>query len=85
LYLFFSCLLRYGSGLVQQSCMSVCINKMGNRLLALRRRLPAVLYDIKSASPLCEFDHAGYYNSCTMKSCSFAGDKDQVSIELGSE
>lgn len=72
-----SCLLRYGSGLVQQSCMSVCINKMGNRLLALRRRLPAVLYDIKNTSPLCEFDHAGYYNSCTMKSCSFAGDRDQ--------
>ncbi|XP_076098557.1 DDB1- and CUL4-associated factor 5-like [Mytilus galloprovincialis] len=72
-----SCLLRYGSGLVQQSCMSVCISKMGDRLLALRRRLPPVLYDIKSPFPLCEFDHAGYYNSCTMKSCSFAGDRDQ--------
>ncbi|XP_052105470.1 DDB1- and CUL4-associated factor 5-like [Mytilus californianus] len=72
-----SCLLRYGSGLVQQSCMSVCVSKMGDRLLALRRRLPPVLYDIKSPFPLCEFDHAGYYNSCTMKSCSFAGDRDQ--------
>ncbi|KAJ8309567.1 hypothetical protein KUTeg_014441 [Tegillarca granosa] len=62
-----SCLLRYGSGLVQQSCMNVRINANGDRILALRRRLPPVLYSIDSIQPLCEFDHNGYYNSCTMK------------------
>ncbi|XP_033733769.1 DDB1- and CUL4-associated factor 5-like [Pecten maximus] len=72
-----SCLLRYGGGYVQQSCMSVRFSQSGERLLALRRRLPPVLYNIASSQPLCEFDHSGYYNSCTMKSCTFAGDNDQ--------
>ncbi|WAR18248.1 DCAF5-like protein [Mya arenaria] len=35
-----SCLLRYGGGLVQQSCMSVRFNQLGDRIIALRRRLP---------------------------------------------
>lgn len=72
-----SCVLRYGGGYVQQSCMSVRFSRSGERLLALRRRLPPVLYNISSSQPLCEFDHSGYYNSCTMKSCTFAGDNDQ--------
>ncbi|XP_060077091.1 DDB1- and CUL4-associated factor 5-like [Ylistrum balloti] len=72
-----SCLLRYGGGYVQQSCMSVRFSRSGEHLLALRRRLPPVLYNISSSQPLCEFDHSGYYNSCTMKSCTFAGDNDQ--------
>ncbi|OWF46287.1 DDB1- and CUL4-associated factor 5-like [Mizuhopecten yessoensis] len=72
-----TCLLRYGGGYVQQSCMSVRFSRSGERLLALRRRLPPVLYSMSSSQPLCEFDHSGYYNSCTMKSCTFAGDNDQ--------
>ncbi|XP_012523376.1 DDB1- and CUL4-associated factor 5 [Monomorium pharaonis] len=67
--------LSYGSP--QQSCMNVRFNSMGNRLLALRRRLPPVLYSVDSPTYLCEFDHPGYYNSCTMKSCCFAGENDE--------
>lgn len=72
-----SCILRYGGGYVQQSCMSVRFNQRGDQIIALRRRLPPVLYNIHSHMPVCEFDHTGYYNSCTMKSISFAGDNDQ--------
>lgn len=57
--------------------MNVRFNALGNRLLALRRRLPPVLYAVDSSTYLCEFDHPGYYNSCTMKSCCFAGDNDE--------
>lgn len=73
-----SCLLRYGTSVAQQSANSVRINRSGDQILALRRRLPPILYNIHSNKPLCEFDHTGYFNSCTMKSCCFAGDRDQV-------
>jgi len=55
----------------------VRFNRAGTHLLALRRRLPPVLYSIDTQSAVCQFDSPGYYNSCTMKSCSFAGDQDQ--------
>lgn len=61
----------------RSGAMSVRFNSMGNQILALRRRLPPVLYDITSYRPRCQFDHPGYYNSCTMKSCCFAGDEDE--------
>ncbi|KAH3853970.1 hypothetical protein DPMN_096508 [Dreissena polymorpha] len=80
-----SCLLRYGGSLVQQSSMSVRFNQRGDRLVALRRRLPPVMYGIHSNEPLCEFDHAGYYNSCTMKSISFAGENDQYVLSGSDE
>ncbi|KAG9481038.1 hypothetical protein GDO78_010342 [Eleutherodactylus coqui] len=70
-------LLRYGGNLSLQSAMSVRFNSNGTRLLALRRRLPPVLYDIHSRLPIFQFDNQGYFNSCTMKSCCFAGDRDQ--------
>lgn len=70
-------ILRYGNESSAQSCMNVRFNAAGNRLLALRRRLPPVLYDVDSSTHLCQFDHPGYYNSCTMKSCCFAGDNDE--------
>ncbi|XP_015918100.2 uncharacterized protein [Parasteatoda tepidariorum] len=69
--------IKYGSSLLTHSAMSVRFNATGNHLLALRRRLPPVLYDVTSAHHIAEFDHPEYYNSCTMKSCCFAGDKDQ--------
>ncbi|XP_070578975.1 DDB1- and CUL4-associated factor 5-like [Ptychodera flava] len=75
-----SCLMRYGGSLSQQSAMSVKFNNRGDRLLALRRRLPPVLFDIQSKTPLLQFDHSGYYNSCTMKSCCFGGDRDQYAL-----
>ena len=66
------CLLR------RQSCMCVRFSSDGRQLLALRRRLPPVLFDAAAPVPLAQFDHAGYLNSCTMKSACFAGLRDQV-------
>ncbi|XP_033106359.1 DDB1- and CUL4-associated factor 5-like, partial [Anneissia japonica] len=74
-----SSLLRY-SGVSQQSAMSVCFDQLGRRLLGLRRRLPPVLYDLHNAVPTYQFDHSGYYNSCTMKTGCFAGDKHQYVV-----
>ncbi|XP_071453921.1 DDB1- and CUL4-associated factor 5 [Hetaerina americana] len=68
--------LRYGCSGPPQSCMSARFNSRGTHVLALRRRLPPVLYAVHSPAHVCQFDHQGYYNSCTMKSCCFAGDAD---------
>ena len=74
----FSAVFRYGSGNgISQNCMSVRFNKSGDQILALRRRLPPVLYSIDSSEPRAYFYHSDYYNSCTTKSCCFAGDADQ--------
>lgn len=70
-------LMKYGNHTISQSCMSVRFNHTGSHILALRRRLPPVLYAIQSPDHLCQFDHPGYYNSCTMKSCCFAGANDE--------
>uniref|UniRef100_A0A8C4WVE4 Uncharacterized protein n=1 Tax=Eptatretus burgeri TaxID=7764 RepID=A0A8C4WVE4_EPTBU len=81
-----SCLRHFGSspGGPPSSAMSVRFTGDGGRLAALRRRLPPVLYDLGGprvgggpAPPPTQFDHPGYFNSCTMKSCCFAGDRDQ--------
>lgn len=68
-----------------QSAMSVRFNSTGTQLLALRRRLPPVLYELHSRLPSFQFDNQGYFNSCTMKSCCFAGDKDQVGGQVTPE
>ncbi|XP_046402157.1 DDB1- and CUL4-associated factor 5 isoform X2 [Ischnura elegans] len=68
--------LRYGCNGPPQSCMSARFNSRGTHVLALRRRLPPVLYAVHSPAHVCQFDHQGYYNSCTMKSCCFAGESD---------
>lgn len=80
-----SCILRYGGSFVQQSCMSVSFNHRGDQIVALRRRLPPVLYKIDDNQPVCEFDHSRYYNSCTMKSICFAGDDDQYVVSGSDE
>lgn len=73
-------LLRYGGKNSTQSCMSVRFNTLGTQILALRRRLPPVLYNTTSTEPVSQFWDGGYYNSCTMKSCSFAGEYDEYVI-----
>ncbi|CAH2094703.1 unnamed protein product [Euphydryas editha] len=60
-----------------QNSMSVRFNQTGTHILALRRRLAPVLYAVHSPEPVAEFHHQDYYNSCTMKSCCFAGKNDQ--------
>lgn len=69
--------IRYGGENAAQSCMSVRFNSLGTQVLALRRRLPPILYSTASPEPICQFYHPDYYNSCTMKSCCFAGGNDQ--------
>lgn len=63
-----------------RSCMSVRFNRTGKLILGLRRRLPPILYNVNSAEPICTFFHPNYYNSCTMKSCTFAGEDDELVI-----
>ncbi|KAB0801590.1 hypothetical protein PPYR_03776 [Photinus pyralis] len=70
-------LIRYDCTTGEVSGISVCFNSSGSRLLALRRRLPPVLYATQSQNAICQFYHPQYYNSCTMKTCCFAGDNDE--------
>lgn len=70
-------LIRYGGQNGVQSCMSVRFNAQGSQVLALRRRFPPILYNTFAEDSICQFYHSDYYNSCTMKSCSFAGDNDE--------
>lgn len=69
--------IRYGGQRCAQSSMCARFNRTGSQIIALRRRLPPVLYDTHTSKPACQFDADHYYNSCTMKSCCFAGDDDQ--------
>lgn len=69
--------LRYGGDDAAQSCMSVRFNNLGTQVVALRRRLPPILYSTIHEDPICQFYHSDYYNSCTMKSCTFAGESDE--------
>jgi len=69
--------MNYGE---HSSAMSVRFSSDGRRLLALRRRKPPVLFNVDSPEPQVEFDHPGYYNSCTMKSCSFGGFGDEFAM-----
>lgn len=63
-----------------RSCMSVRFNRTGNLILGLRRRLTPILYSVNSPDRICTFYHSYYYNSCTMKSCTFAGEDDELVI-----
>ncbi|CAF0993025.1 unnamed protein product, partial [Didymodactylos carnosus] len=60
--------------------MSVCFNYNGTLLYALRRRLPPVLYKLNEPIAYCQFDADNYFNSCTMKTGCFAGDRDQYVV-----
>lgn len=74
-------IIRYDGGKDSiQSCMSVRFNTHGTQVLALRRRLPPILYNTLSQDAVCQFYHPDYYNSCTMKSCCFAGVNDEYVI-----
>ncbi|EDW81600.2 uncharacterized protein Dwil_GK10939 [Drosophila willistoni] len=62
------------------SCMSVRFNCNGTLLLTLHRRLPPILFKPNCPEPLAAFYHEEYFNSCTMKSCTFAGPQDELVI-----
>jgi len=64
----------------QQACMYARFDGEGKHVLVIRRRLPPALYDIAKSNTQCQFDHPGYYNSCTLKSCCFAGADDEYVV-----
>ncbi|CAG9860016.1 unnamed protein product [Phyllotreta striolata] len=66
--------MRYDSQSGKTSGISACFDDSGKKILALRRRLPPVLYSSDSENAICQFYHPQYYNSCTMKTCCFAGE-----------
>ncbi|CAH1117192.1 unnamed protein product [Phaedon cochleariae] len=70
-------LLHYDSQSGKTNGISACFDCTGKKVLALRRRLPPVLYNAESESSVCQFYHPQYYNSCTMKTCCFAGENDE--------
>ncbi|XP_066154685.1 DDB1- and CUL4-associated factor 5 [Euwallacea fornicatus] len=70
-------LVHYDSTVGQTSGISACFDSTGKKVLALRRRLPPVLYNTQCEGSICQFYHPQYYNSCTMKTCSFAGENDE--------
>ena len=67
-------IMKYGSRQKSSkiSAMSAKFSPNGSMIFALGRRMNPVLYDISSPKALVEFDHPGYFNSCTMKSGTFA-------------
>lgn len=73
-------LLKYGRQNGDKCCMNARFNQTGTQVLALRRRLPPVLYSTHSSGHLFQFNHSSYYNSCTMKSCCFGGSSDEFVI-----
>ncbi|KAG5882587.1 hypothetical protein JTB14_030136 [Gonioctena quinquepunctata] len=70
-------LIHYDSQSGKISGISACFDGSGKKVLALRRRLPPVLYLAESENAQCQFYHPQYYNSCTMKTCCFAGGNDE--------
>jgi len=60
--------------------MSVRFNCNGTLLLTLHRRLPPILYSPGAPEPVATFYHDEYFNSCTMKSCTFAGPQDELVV-----
>lgn len=63
-----------------QNVMSVRFNKIGTQLVALRAKMRPVIYELNNSSPVFLFDDESYSNSCTLKSCCFAGDSDQYLV-----
>ncbi|KAH8030248.1 hypothetical protein HPB51_006680 [Rhipicephalus microplus] len=64
-------------GAMSQSAMSVRFNSRGTQVLVLRRRRPPAVFQIQCRQPVVQMHHVDYCNSCTMKSCCFAGQRDE--------
>ena len=59
--------------------MSVRFSSSGDRLLCLRRREPPKIYNLFGDGDI-QLRAEGYNNACTMKSCCFAGDRDEFAL-----
>ncbi|ESN91551.1 hypothetical protein HELRODRAFT_131009, partial [Helobdella robusta] len=74
---------KYGSRHLHsghRTSMSVCFNRLGTHLMALRRQRGPVVFDVADSLPPVQFEGDGYRNFCTMKSCTFAGENDEYVI-----
>lgn len=62
--------------------MSVRFDTSGRRLLSLGRREDPVLYDIYNThgEEAIRLASPGYSNACTMKTCCFAGARDEFAL-----
>lgn len=60
--------------------MSARFDYLGNKILANGKKQPLVLYDVRCPYPQLLLDANGYFNSCTTKNCSFAGNNSQFAI-----
>ena len=58
--------------------MNVTFDSTGKMLASLRKWSGPVIYDMFDQEVAIEFENPGYLNSCTMKSCTFAGQNDEV-------
>ena len=70
------CLHRYP---YEKGSMSARFNSVGDQLLILRRREPPKVYHLYREGEI-QLRAEGYNNACTMKSCCFAGDRDEYAI-----
>ncbi|KZS20357.1 Serine/threonine-protein phosphatase [Daphnia magna] len=70
------CLRRYP---YEKGAMSVRFNSLGDKLLCIRRREPPKVYHLYRDEDI-QLRADGYSNACTMKSCCFAGDRDEFAI-----
>ena len=64
----------------KQMVTSINFNKQGTQLIALRKDLRPCLYLLNEAKPFFYFDHEDFKNVCTLKTCCFAGDDDELFI-----
>lgn len=72
------CLMRYPN---KSIAMSARFNNSGTRLLCLRRKYNPIIYELHhQGSSGIELSEDGYSNSCTMKSCTFAGSGDEFAV-----
>lgn len=70
------CLHRFPN---EKGAMSVRFDYTGNRLLCLQRREPPKIFHLYHDGNI-QLNAEGYNNACTMKSCCFAGDRDQFAV-----
>lgn len=63
----------------KRGAMSARFNSTGDKLLCLRRREPPIVYSTLTDEEI-ELHSDGYSNACTMKSCCFAGYKDEWAV-----
>lgn len=71
------CLFRFRCGFGRQRSNYSTFDRLGQRVLVLRPRLPPALFDTFDGRLIAQLDSPGYFNSSTIKSACFAGAEDE--------